>query len=108
MSLDFGVSDMLQNEYDRFTRGLDALTHPERTAARRAAERARAREPGGLTVTIPGIEDIYHFAPRPIPTDVERSEYWDARRNNRAPNLPVTRNVKYVMGRNTSYTSASR
>ena len=26
----------------------------------------------------------------------------------RAPNLPLTRNVKYVMGRNTSYTSASR
>jgi hypothetical protein len=26
----------------------------------------------------------------------------------RAPNLPLTRYVKYVIGRNTSYTSASR
>jgi len=88
MPLDFGVSDMLVNEYDRFTRGLDALTHPERTAARRAMERARAQSPGRLTVTVPGLDDIYHFAPRPIPTTQERDEYWRARGAGQVPNLP--------------------
>jgi hypothetical protein len=85
--MDFGVSDMLREEYERFTHNLSALGDQEQATARVNMARARAADPNVKTVAIPGWDDVIHLRPRPTITPEMREAYWSARKSGTSSGL---------------------
>src|SRR3990170_8455414 len=74
-------------EWQRFTDGIAKLAPATREAALRAT-RQRALLPGEpATVSLPGWDDVIKLGPRYAPTSAERSEWYAAQRQGRAPAL---------------------
>ena len=84
-----GIGGFFADEWARFFQGLANLSPEAQQAelAKRAAARARSGQPN--TVSLPGWDDVIHLAPRVEPTTAQRTEYYAARRENRAPNIPA-------------------
>ena len=80
MPLDFGVSELLADEYERFLKGLDTLSDGGQRAARAAAARIRPSDPTVRTISIPAWDDVIHVTPRPIVTDEMRAVHYAAKR----------------------------
>jgi hypothetical protein len=78
--LDFGVSELIGTEYERFTAGLADLSDGGQRAARAAAARVRPSSPTVRTITVPGWDDVVHITPRPTITPEMRNVYYAAKR----------------------------
>lgn len=87
MPLDFGVGELLRDEYERFTKGLDTLSDGGQRAARAAAARIRPSDPAVRTITVPGWDDVVHLTPRPTITPEMREAHYAARRRGAASPL---------------------
>jgi len=74
-------------EWERFVKGV-RLLHPDIAEAELKKQKSVALVPGApRTINIPGWDDVFHVTPRYQPTEAERSEYWTARADRRAPEL---------------------
>lgn len=81
------LSAFLTDEWARFTKGIKQLD-PDTWRALEQARGVQATNPNGTKqINVPGWDDIIHVAPRYEPTAAERSEYYAARRERRAPSL---------------------
>jgi len=80
MPLDFGISDMLAEEYERFTEGLLDLADGAQARARATAARRRATDPDVTQIAIPGWDSVLHIVPRPKITPEMRAAHYAARR----------------------------
>lgn len=80
MPADFGVSELLAAEYQRFLEGLADLSDGGQRAARAAAARIRPDQPQTRTIPLPGWDDVIHITPRPIITTEMRAAHYAARR----------------------------
>lgn len=82
------VFDLFGNEFDRFQDGLALLDQNSRAAALARYKRQRANPDGSTTINIPGWSDILHTSTPYRPTSDEFREYYKAKRQKRAPDLP--------------------
>src|SRR3989441_8884712 len=81
------LSGFFYNEYQRFMKGLDNLTLAEREGLFKSSRRQLRDASKPRLVEIPGWDDVVHLGPRLPVTDEQRTEYWKAFQDKRAPNL---------------------
>ena len=72
MALQEAVSTLFEEEWARFTKGLQQLDPSSVEAAKLAWQRERAGGEQASTITVPNISDVLHFG-APIP--VTRADY---------------------------------
>jgi len=87
-----GASDpagFFEQEWARFWAGWDKLSPEQQAAEELKRVKARARAGQQNTVSLPGWDSVVHITPRLVPTAAQRDEYYRARRERRAPNLPA-------------------
>lgn len=80
MPFDFGVTEMVQAEYQRFIQGIEDLTDGGARNARAAAARVRRGASTVRTISVPAWDDVIHLQPRPIITPEMRSAHYEAKR----------------------------
>ena len=80
MPSDFGIGELLVNEWERFTEGLSTLSDGAARDARARASRRSMSDPRPQQINIPGWDDIVHAVPRPKATDDEKAAHYAAKR----------------------------
>lgn len=88
MGLTETLSGFFTDEWARFSTGVENLDPESAERVRIRYWQERARREGGAIVSIPGWDDVIHLQPRVQVSREQRDEYWTARRERRAPNLP--------------------
>lgn len=90
------VVGLFTDEWDRFSKGWNALSDAERVEYEKRA-RARQYAPDGSTlISIPGWSEIVHTSTPYQPQPSEVTEFYRAKRSGRPPDLPafVTRELQ--------------
>lgn len=77
----------LESEWNRFTRGWEALGSDKLSEAEAKAFARQGTGTGAGDINLPGWSDVIHATPRYQPTREEASEYFGARRERRPANL---------------------
>jgi hypothetical protein len=88
---DFGVSNLLTSEYNRFTSAVSHLSDPVARAAAQAAVRKNPERPESRYINVPGWNDVIQIGPRDRVTPEERALHYRALREGRPSPLPAER-----------------
>jgi hypothetical protein len=88
MPLSDSVSGLFTEEWERFSKGYNALVAGEREEHLRAYRRSQASVDGSTLIALPGASEILHLSTPYQPSPVEAKEYYAAKRAKRAPDLP--------------------
>lgn len=84
------LGGFFNEEWERFVEGVKLL-HPDAAEAELRKRKSLALVEGApRTISIPGWDDFIKTGPRYQPTEAERTEYWTARSEKRAPQLSAT------------------
>lgn len=65
MADDFGIDDLLQKEWERFTQALEDLADGGHRRARQLAARTDPASPQTRVISMPGLESVFTLYPRP-------------------------------------------
>lgn len=88
MALAETVPGLFTAEWDRFRDGYNSLVAGEREEALRQARRAKASPDGSVLIALPGFSEIVHTSAPYQPSPTEAKEYYTAKAQKRAPDLP--------------------
>lgn len=82
------IFDLFGNEWERFKSGVAELDQTSYEARLREYKRLKANPDGSVAINIPGWSDIVHTSVPYQPSSAEYSEYYKAKRQRRAADLP--------------------
>lgn len=88
MPLSDSVSGLFTEEWARFSEGYNALVASEREEHLREYRRTKASVDGSTLIALPGASEILHLSTPYQPSPTEAKEYYTAKRQKRAPDLP--------------------